>query len=120
MKSSDIDRLASYLFEKASTLTTDKEYPLDEINLVKELGIPVSVATADGSGPRFIVDSRGPRIEITNVAISSDRRLSPKTRYQLAHEIGHFLLQSAGVPLPINKSDYWKHESLCDGFACKL
>ena len=38
-------------------------------------------------------------------------------RFCIAHELAHYLLLVLFSALPQNKSEYWKHEELCDDFA---
>jgi hypothetical protein len=45
---------------------------------------------------------------------------SPFERFCVAHEVGHFLLLRGFKALPQTKSEYWKHEDLCDDFARHL
>lgn len=50
-----------------------------------------------------------------------DRDLSrPRTRFTIAHEIGHRLLDLYGVPRPTSRGDYWRTEALCNHFAGQL
>jgi len=43
--------------------------------------------------------------------------LNDRERFLVAHELGHLILYKEHNAKPLGKSEYWKHEQLCDSFA---
>jgi Zn-dependent peptidase ImmA (M78 family) len=99
-----------WLLRRAVSLSRDSTRDLKAI--VNELGISVVKNASVGNGDvRKLVDGRY-EIRVPRAPVPQQR-----TRFTVAHELGHILLDQEWGLRPSSAAEYWRHERWCDDFA---
>jgi hypothetical protein len=111
------DGLHAALARDARALRGDQRTPIDLNLIARRLGLSVewgSSRLSSAEGGLF----KGRNSWTVAVADGDPRR--PRTRFTLAHEMGHYMLETYGVPRPAGRGEYWRTEALCHHFAGHL
>lgn len=117
MSARDSAGLLEALARDARDLRGDQPAPVDLRPIADRLGLSLEwgakrVQPAEGGLLR--------RRDGWTVAVADSDPHRPRTRFTAAHEIGHYMLESYGVPTPVNRREYWRTEALCHYFAGHL
>lgn len=114
-----LESCANLLQEAAYRLTGSQALPVDLGSICDGLGVKVVNAdSGNGSGKTYLVKSKhGAEIRLNCGVQGFESFCNPVSRYLIAHELGHLILDSQKIPRPLGKSEYWKHENLCNYFA---
>jgi len=106
------------LRHSADWLTRNESFPIDPYAICDRLGVVVDRSPDVPARRAHIVSSSG-RVSVLlgSRECSTSKELSDWERFLVAHELGHFILYKEHNAKPLGKSEYWKHERLCDSFA---
>jgi hypothetical protein len=116
MNASDI---VEYLSRAANQMTGHASPPVRVLPLCRQLGIAVKRSSEITSGARLRSSERGRTILLPERQDGANG-INPADRFNIAHEIGHSVLDEARLCMPIGQSEYWQHEALCHAFAGRL
>jgi len=113
----DTTRLMQRLAGDAITLTAGLRTPIDLDVVAERLGLQTAW------GESRILPAEGQLLRGAagwTVAVADSKAGRPRARFTMAHEIGHYLLETYGIPRPATEGDYWRTEELCHYFAGHL
>jgi len=103
----------------ADELNPQCRCPLDIAEVLARLGISLEFKAIQGrSGRAYLVIG-----DSASVVVSRNRTapsLAEGDRFSIAHEVGHWVVWRRFGFLPSSKTEYWKHEALCNEFAALL
>jgi len=77
----------------------------------------VTVQKKDSVPPYKAYLSVDPSKNHSALILLPSKKIGTFERFCVAHELAHYLLLISFSALPRDKSEYWKHEELCDDFA---
>jgi hypothetical protein len=104
----------SALARDARLLRDGQRCPVDVRPAIRRLGMKLELRDSDSlGGEGALLHEGGGWV----VAVADPDLSRPRTRFTIAHEIGHRLLDLYGVPRPEDRGDYWRTEGLCHYFA---
>lgn len=105
------------LARDARALRADQKAPVDLHLVSRRLGLQLEW------GAKRVLPAEGALLQSGSrwtVAVAGADSRWPRNRFTAAHEIGHYILDSYGVPRPTTRGDYWRTEALCHYFAGHL
>jgi Zn-dependent peptidase ImmA (M78 family) len=107
------------LRQNADCLTGKNKGSVNVLSVCEKLGVQVSRSLDVQRYKAQICRREGkPIILLSNNACRPN--LTPWERFLVGHELGHFVLYTQHNARPLGENEYWKHERLCDAFACWL
>jgi hypothetical protein len=109
--------LLEALARDARALQGDQRAPVDLDLISRRLGLRLEWGAKRALPAEGALLRSGTRWTVAVAGASPDR---PRNRFTAAHEIGHYVLGSYGVPRPSNPREYWRIEALCHHFAGHL
>lgn len=102
--------------ENAARRISDAKYlPVDVDKLCNQFNVKVHRTNKklESDKALLIVTNKG-----TEIHLSINREgYTNRERFMIVHELGHLILDRDFGINPLGKSEYWKHEDLCDYFA---
>jgi IrrE N-terminal-like domain len=104
------------LRRNADWLTGEARGSVDVLGVCARLGVGMTRSPHVTRAHARIANSGG-KPTILLAADASSQSLSSWDRFLVGHELGHFILYTEHNAKPLGKSEYWKHEALCDAFA---
>jgi len=110
---------AQWLLECADRLNPEQRFPFDVTDAIRQLGIDLAVERTIGTGAKC-GEARRNADGSYRVVVFDSRLEAPRTRFTLAHELGHVLLDRAFGLRAANDAEYWQHEDWCNRFAAQL
>lgn len=122
------ESIATRLKDDAGVFEQRYEYPLDLGRLLADMGLHLrfvdqgsSVVGRAGCEGALVKEDGGGWVVLVAGRRSGEKEYKQaRQRFTIAHEIGHYLIEGTFAYRPVQASDYWRLEELCNGFAARL
>lgn len=122
------ESIATRLKNDARVFEQRYEYPLDLGRLLADMGLhlrfvdegPSVVGGAGCEGALVKEDGGGWVVLVAGRPNGEKEYKQARQRFTIAHEVGHYLIEGTFAYRPVQASDYWRLEDLCNGFAARL
>ncbi len=111
-----IDRYKEVLGKIALELVQEFPAPWDVEKLCHRMGVQLRQGD-DRVKPMLVLSATSPIVIVPGKNRGANGRFE---KFRIAHELGHLLLLRELGITPTGRSEYWKHERLCDWFAWQL
>ncbi len=108
------------LSQEAEKLHKGRRTPIDVAALLEWVGINLRVQidpTNPSHGSLLWTDTG---VEVIVRREKPRAYLSPRERFTVAHELGHFFIEARFGYKPVSEAEYWQVEALCNAFAGRL
>jgi Zn-dependent peptidase ImmA (M78 family) len=103
----------------AEELAKGKDLPIDMHAVCKQLEVNVARYQLPANKAQLVRTKSGVEIRLPDQPFGGEE-YSRHERFLVAHELGHLILERGCAVTPLNNSEYWQHEELCDHFARML
>lgn len=119
-----LSAMPSLLVSEAERLVAGRLNPLDLMALLRDFGMSLSVS-ADGAD-RYHAGALREHASYWEVVIIRPpselyrQDLTPRERFTIAHELGHYLIHMRFSFKPTSRREYWRLEEICNEFAATL
>jgi Zn-dependent peptidase ImmA (M78 family) len=104
----------------AEGLVHNQRCPIELSALLARLRVGLEIRAQESGSPLGALHERSGRPVIV---VHSDRptlQSNPRARFTVAHELGHWVLETWGVDRPSSRREYWAREADCNAFAAAL
>lgn len=108
------------LIRDADSLSEGESYPLDLRRVLRRVGAALVVDEPRKSSSHGSLFINGSDVRIVVRRDRPRASLSPRERFTIAHELGHFFIQRRFGVRPGSEGEYWRIEGLCNRFAGRL
>lgn len=103
----------------AAQLVAGRRCPVDLEEILAQLGVGLDVQRPQPGDPVGSLCQRAGRPVIV-VYDDPGKDLRARGRFTLAHELGHWVLETWGAERPGSRREYWAREAECNAFAAAL
>jgi Zn-dependent peptidase ImmA (M78 family) len=116
----DIGALRQVLNEEEALLSTETgTLPVNVGKLCNNRGLSFVYIKGRGTGC-YLTKKQANNSSTFSIIVPDHLRGTYLERFQIAHELAHYLLISRGHAGPTDKSSYWRVEDVCDEFARRI